>query len=94
MSLEMVADPWRTRQLSASVDNIVNGGRQDCQVDTDSSGVVYVFWDGFEALRKARDRHRSFDGGNSIRPRADPDDGSQPWSGGNDGRSGRKHATA
>ena len=61
-------DTWRTRQLSASVDNIVNGGRQDCQVDTDSSGVVYVFWDGFDKRSGSLAIYyiRSFDGGNSF----------------------------
>jgi hypothetical protein len=39
-------DTWRTRQLTEAVNNIVQGGRQDCQVDTDSTGRVYVFWDG------------------------------------------------
>jgi hypothetical protein len=59
---------WRTRQLSAAVDNIVNGGRQDCQVDTDGNGVVYVFWDGFDKRSNSLAIFyvRSFDGGNSF----------------------------
>jgi hypothetical protein len=37
---------WRTTQLSQAVNNGRVGGRQDCQVDTDSEGNAYVFWDG------------------------------------------------
>ena len=37
---------WRTTQLSQAVNNGQVGGRQDCQVDTDSAGNAYVFWDG------------------------------------------------
>jgi hypothetical protein len=59
---------WTTRQLSAAVNNIVNGGRQDCQVDTDSNGVVYVFWDGFvKSLNTLGIFYvRSFDGGKTF----------------------------
>jgi hypothetical protein len=61
-------DTWQTRQLSAAVDNIVNGGRQDCQVDTDSNGVVYVFWDGYDKKTGSLAIYyiRSFDGGKSF----------------------------
>ena len=60
---------WRSRQVSAAVDNNVNGGRQDCQVDTDSNGVVYVFWDGFDRRSGSLAIYyiRSFDGGNSFK---------------------------
>jgi hypothetical protein len=61
-------DTWQTRQLSAAVNNIVIGGRQDCQVDTDSNGVVYVFWDGFDRQSGMLAIYyiRSFDGGKSF----------------------------
>jgi hypothetical protein len=59
---------WQSRQLSQAVNNIVIGGRQDCQVDTDSNGVVYVFWDGADRSSglSAIFYVRSFDGGNSF----------------------------
>jgi len=58
-------DTWITTQLSAAVNNGVVGGRQDCQVDTDSKGNVYVFWDGFDQLagRPAIFMTKSSDGG-------------------------------
>ena len=59
---------WQSRQLSAAVNNNVNGGRQDCQVDTDSNGVVYVFWDGFDKKLNSLAIFyvRSFNGGKSF----------------------------
>jgi hypothetical protein len=56
---------WRTTQVSQAVDNAHNGGRQDCAVNTDSDGTVYVFWDGFDkqANSDAIYMIRSHDGG-------------------------------
>lgn len=59
---------WVSRQLSQSAANGKLGGRQDCAVDTDSAGTVYVFWDGFD-LRSGSDAifmNRSFDGGKTF----------------------------
>ncbi|MEP6893446.1 MAG: sialidase family protein [Gaiellaceae bacterium] len=64
-------DTWRTRQVSPSVNNSTIGGRQDCAVNTDSRGTVYVFWDGVDPRTKTLAIYmiRSFDGGKSfIRP--------------------------
>jgi hypothetical protein len=58
-------DTWSQTQLSPAVNNAVVGGRQDCAVNTDSKGTVYVFWDGVDARTKtlAIFMARSFDGG-------------------------------
>ena len=59
---------WTTRQLSQAAANGKLGGRQDCAVDTDSKGTVYVFWDGFDS-RSGSDAifmNRSFDGGKTF----------------------------
>jgi hypothetical protein len=56
---------WRTTQLSQAVNNSQIGGRQDCQVDTDSDGNAYVFWDGIDQHTRtaAIFMTRSSDGG-------------------------------
>jgi hypothetical protein len=61
-------DTWTTHQLSAAVNNNTIGGRQDCAVNTDSKGTLYVFWDGFDPKTKtlAIFMIRSFDGGNTF----------------------------
>jgi hypothetical protein len=64
-------DTWTTRQVSPAVNNNTIGGRQDCAVNTDSKGTVYVFWDGIDPKTKtlAIFMIRSFDGGKSfVRP--------------------------
>jgi hypothetical protein len=59
---------WRTRQLSEAAANNKVGGRQDCAVDTDSAGNVYVFWDGFDSKSgsDAIFMARSSDGGKTF----------------------------
>jgi hypothetical protein len=61
-------DTWTTRQVSPSVNNNTIGGRQDCAVNTDSKGTVYVFWDGIDPQTKTLAIYmiRSFDGGKSF----------------------------
>ncbi len=58
-------DTWLTRQVSPAFNNSTVGGRQDCAVNTDSTGTVYVFWDGTDPNTKtdAIFMARSFDGG-------------------------------
>ena len=59
---------WITRQLSPSVNNNTISGRQDCAVNTDSKGNVYVFWDGVDPKTKtlAIYMSRSADGGKTF----------------------------
>jgi hypothetical protein len=65
-------DTWTTRQVSPAVNNNTISGRQDCAVNTDSKGTVYVFWDGFDPNTKtlAIFMIRSFDGGRTFVRRA------------------------
>ena len=58
-------DTWSQTQVSPSVNNATVGGRQDCAVNTDSKGTVYVFWDGTDPKTKTLAIYmaRSFDGG-------------------------------
>jgi hypothetical protein len=61
-------DTWTTHQVSPSVNNSTIGGRQDCAVNTDSKGTVYVFWDGIDPQTKtlAIFMIRSLDGGRTF----------------------------
>jgi hypothetical protein len=57
-------------QLTAATNTRETFGRQGCTVRTDSTGVVYVFWEGAVHMQSAQLMSRSFDGGVSFeRPR-------------------------
>jgi hypothetical protein len=68
---------WQTKQISQAANNSTGNGRQDCAVRTDSTGVVYVMWQGgtpggakANATTNVIYLARSFDGGQSFeRPR-------------------------
>jgi hypothetical protein len=57
---------WRQQQLTSAVSNLQSGGRQGCAVRTDSTGVVYVIWEGTADGQSAMYLARSFDGGASF----------------------------
>jgi hypothetical protein len=61
-------DTWTHKQVSPAFNNNTIPGRQDCQVNTDSKGSVYVFWQGTDprAKRSAIFMTRSFDGGKNF----------------------------
>jgi hypothetical protein len=65
-------DTWTHKQVSPAFNNNTVPGRQDCQVNTDSKGTVFVFWQGTDprAKRSAVFVVRSFNGGKDFdRPR-------------------------
>ncbi len=70
-------DTWSTRQISPAANTNLGNGRQGCSVRTDSSGVVYVFWESASPKKStppfftsAQLMARSFDGGATFeRPR-------------------------
>jgi hypothetical protein len=70
-------DTWRQHQLTSATSSAQSGGRQGCAVRTDSTGVVYVVWEGTAGGQSVFYLARSFDGGSRFdrpRPVADVQD--------------------
>jgi hypothetical protein len=57
---------WTQHQLTSAVSNAQSGGRQGCAVRTDSTGVVYVVWEGTANGHSVMYLSRSFDGGSTF----------------------------
>jgi hypothetical protein len=57
---------WRQHQLTSATSSPQSGGRQGCAVRTDSTGVVYVVWEGTAGGQSVFYLARSFDGGFSF----------------------------
>jgi hypothetical protein len=57
---------WRQRQLTSASSTAPGGGRQGCAIRTDSTGVVYVVWEGTAGRQSVMYLSRSFDGGSSF----------------------------
>jgi hypothetical protein len=55
-------------QLTSAADNAQNAGRQSCTIRTDSNGVVYVYYEGFDHATQQSTvmQVRSFDGGRTF----------------------------
>jgi hypothetical protein len=59
-------DTWKTTQVTSATNNPTHG-QQDCWVRSDSTGVVYVFWEASKAnTGRAIYMVRSFNGGQSF----------------------------
>jgi hypothetical protein len=57
---------WRQRQLTSATSNAQSGGRQGCAVRTDSTGTVYVVWEGTAGGHSVFYLARSVDGGSNF----------------------------
>lgn len=67
-------ETWRTSQVSPAHNNGSVGGRQFCMMRTDSQGVVYLVWSGFDQQRNSQVffQIRSHDGGKTWDKPAQP----------------------